>query len=76
MDTISLQREIPREQNKSDHTDSATKNPNVRLLAEIDERWEVSREEGADTTKKHLVDYDEWTTTSGELSTEVYIERR
>ena len=29
-------------------------------MAEIDERWDVSRGVGADAAKKHLIDYDEW----------------
>ena len=59
-DTISLQRDIPKEQNKSEMTNTATKEFNVRILAEIDERWEVSRDVGADTDKKPLIDNDEW----------------
>ena len=33
---------------------------NVRLLAEIDGRWEMNREVGTDIAKKPLVDSDEW----------------
>ena len=60
MDTISLKRDIPIEQNKSVFTEPATRESNLRLLTEIDERRGSSREEGADATKKPLIDYDEW----------------
>ena len=60
MGTISFQRDIPEEQNRSEMSDTATKEFNVRILAEIDERWEVRRDVGADAAKTHLIDYDEW----------------
>ena len=56
MGTICSKRDIPRAQNRSELTDAATKEFNVRLLAEIDDRWEVSREVGSDTSKKPLID--------------------
>ena len=65
MDNISLQRDIPIEQNRSEGADAAAKEFNIRLLADIDERWETSREEGADVAKKPLIDYDEWRVIDG-----------
>ena len=65
MGTISLQRDILIEQNRSEGKEAAAKEFNIRLLAEKDERWETSGEEGPNVTKKPLVDYDEWRVIDG-----------
>ena len=60
MDTISLRKDIPIEQNRNEGEEQEKNEFNPRLLAEINERRGSSREEGADATKKPLIDYDEW----------------
>ena len=65
-----MRKDILIAQNKNDQTEPEKKESNLRLLANIDGRWESSREEGADATKKPLVDYDEWRTSDGGLYTE------
>lgn len=45
--------------------DSATKEFDIRLLAEIDERRESGSEEGVGAAKKPLVDYDGWEVIEG-----------
>ena len=65
MDTISSQKDILIDQNRNERAERETKEFNLMLLAGINERWESSREEGDDTTKKPLVDYDEWRSIDG-----------
>ena len=67
MDTASLQKDIPIEQNRNERGEQETNVFNLRLLAEIHERCESSREEGAGATKKPLVDYDEWRAIGGDI---------
>ena len=52
MDGIATQRDILVEENKREPTDNEKRDFTVRLLAEIDERWEMSRTENADIAKK------------------------
>ena len=65
MGTISLQKDILIEENRNGRTEQEAKEFNLRLLAEINERWESSREEGAGATKKPFVCYDEWRAIDG-----------
>ena len=60
-----IEKDILIEQNRNERKEQETKEFNLRLLAEINGRWESSREEGSDTDKKTLVDYDEWRAIGG-----------
>ena len=60
VDGIALQRDILVEQNKREPTDNEQRDSNVRLLAEIDERWGMSRTENADIAKKPPLSYNKW----------------
>ena len=60
MGGIALQGDILVDGDKRESTGNEKKDFNVRLLAEIDERWEMSSAEDADIAKKPLLNYNEW----------------
>ena len=60
MDKIALQRWILVDGNSQEATEGERKAHNTRLLAEIDSRWELGRTENAETSKRPLLNYQEW----------------
>ena len=60
IDRIALQRDILVRQNEGEGTEMELQEFHRMLLADIDDRWESSREEDADTTKKPFIGYEAW----------------
>ena len=73
MDKIAVERWILVDGNSHEATGGERKARNTRLLAEIDSRWELGRTENADTSKRPLLNYQEWGAVEMSLYREVRV---
>ena len=63
IDAVALRRSILMEENDHESCKGERRSNNSRLLQKIEARWEVGRTDKADTKKKPLPEYEEWSAT-------------